>query len=175
MSLGRLRRRVRLEGDDLVLREWSTADLDCMVELFDEPAIAYRTPLPSPFTRTDAQRRLDRAQDMDVLLLAVTVDGERPLGEVMVTPEAHLAYIAGQQYRGQGSASRALLTAADYAFLVLATPVLWLEIEPDNGASAAVALRAGFQLSERPEETVEDKGRTYTLQPWERRRAAKTV
>ncbi len=146
-----------------------------MVELFDEPAIAYRTPLPSPFTRTDAQRRLDRARDRDVLLLAVTVDGERPLGEVMITSEAYLAYIVGQQHRGQGLASRALLAVADYALRVLATPVLWLEIEPDNRASAAVARRAGFQLSGRPEETVEDKGRTYTLQPWARRRAATTV
>lgn len=92
----------------------------------------------------------------------------------MVTPEAHLAYIVGWQHREQGLASRALRTTADYALLVLATPALWLGIEPDNDASAAVARCAGFRVSAAPEETVEDKGRTYTLQLWERRRAAVT-
>lgn len=51
---------------------------------------------------------------------------------------------------------------------VLATPALWLEIEPDNDASAAVARHAGFSLSGAAEETVEDKARAYTLQLWER-------
>jgi len=168
-------RPVRLEGDGLVLREWSEADLDRMVEIFDEPTVTHRTPLPSPFTRADAQRRLDRALRGEFLLLAVTVDGERPLGEVMVTAEAHLAYVVGCQHRGQGLASRALRAATDYALLVLATPSLWLEIEPDNGASAVVARGAGFKLKDAPEETVQDKGRTYSLQLWERRRTPRPV
>lgn len=161
---------VRLEGEGLVLREWTECDLDVMVELFDELTVAQRTPLPSPFTRADARRRVTRAHRRDPLLLAVTVDGRQPLGEVMVTSKAHLAYIIGRQHRGQGLAARALLAAADHAFLMLATPVLRLEIEPDNAASAAVARRAGFALSNAPDETVEDKGRTFTLQLWERRR-----
>lgn len=135
--------------------------------------MAHRTPLPSPFTRADAQRRLERARQGDVLLLAVTVDGRTPLGEVMITAGGHLAYIVGRRHRGQGLASRALRAAADYALSVLAEPVLRLDIEPDNEASAAVARRAGFARSAAaPQETVEDKGRTYALQLWERRAPA---
>jgi RimJ/RimL family protein N-acetyltransferase len=104
------------------------------------------------------------------LLLAVTVEDEQPLGEVSITSQAHLAYIIGWQHRGQSLASRALLTAADYAFRMLRTPVLRLEIEPDNHASAAVARRAGFAPSNAPGATVEDKGRTFMLQLWERQR-----
>lgn len=159
---------MRLEDDGLVLREWGAADLDSMVELLDEPVIAYRTPLPSPFTRAEAQRRLDRAPQRWRPATRVTVNGERPVGVVMVSPEAHLAYAVGRQHRGQGLAVRALRMAAEYVVALLATPVLWLEIEPDNDASVAVARRAGFRLSDEAEETVEDKGRADTLQLWER-------
>jgi len=161
---------MRLEGEGLVLREWTECDLDVMVQLFDEPIVAWRTPLPSPFKRVDAEQRLARARRRDPLLLAVTVEDEQPLGEVTITSQAHLAYIIGRQHRGQSLASRALLTAADYAFLMLRTPVLRLEIEPDNHARAAVARRAGFAPSNAPGATVEDKGRTFTLQLWEGRR-----
>jgi len=159
-----------LEGEGLVLREWTEADLDCMVHLFDEPSVAHRTALPSPFTKTDAEERLARARQGDWLVLAVTVDGDRPLGEVMVTADAHLAYVIGRHHRGQGLASRALLLVTSYAFGVLDMPVLLLEIEPDNDASAAVARRAGFRLTGTPAVTVQDKGRTYALEIWEHRR-----
>lgn len=117
---------VRLEGEGLVLREWTESDLDVMVQLFDEPIVAWRTPLPSPFKRVDAEQRLARARRRDPLLLAVTVEDEQPLGEVSITSQVHLAYIIGRQHRGQSLASHALLTAADYAFLMLRTPVLRL-------------------------------------------------
>jgi len=42
---------MRLEGEGLVLREWTEGDLDVMVQLFDDPIVAWRTPLPSPFKR----------------------------------------------------------------------------------------------------------------------------
>lgn len=171
--IGNIDRPVRLEGDHLVLREWTEADITSMVELFDEPSVAHRTPLPSPFTRADAQHRLKRARQGDVLLLAITIDSRTPLGEVMIAPGGHLAYIVGAKHRGQRLASRALCAAADYAVSVFVEPVLRLEIEPDNETSVAVARRAGFVRSTAaPQEMVEDKGRTYALQLWERRATA---
>lgn len=166
---------VRLEGEGLVLREWTEADLDCMVSIFDDPTVAHRTPLPSPFTRTDAEMRLARGRQGDWLILAVTVDGREPLGEVLITASAHLGYSVGQQYRGQGLASRALRVLVGYAFGVLGMQVVLLEIEPDNEASVAVARRAGFVISSTPALSVEDKARTYTLRTWERRRGATTA
>lgn len=167
---------VRLEGDGVVLREWVETDLDAMVELFDEPTVAYRTPLPSPFTRFDAEKHLARARQGDRLVFAVTVDGERPLGEVMISAQAHIGYVIGRQHREQGLASRALLTVVEYAFAVLDLPVVLLEIEPDNDASTAVARRAGFGRADGPPgTTVEDKGRAFTLQVWERRRGQRPI
>lgn len=166
---------VRLGGAGVVLREWTETDLDAMVELFDEPTVAQRTPLPSPFTRFDAEWHLARARQGDRLVFAVTVDGGQPLGEVMITAEAHIGYVIGRQHRGRGLASRALLIVAEYALEVLDSPVVLLEIEPGNDASTAVARRAGFRRADgTPDATVEDKGRAFTLQVWERRRRPAT-
>ena len=82
---------MRLEGEGLVLREWTEGDRDVMVQLLDEPIVAWRTPLPSPFKRVDADQRLARARRRDPLLLAVAVEDEQPLGEVMITSQAHVA------------------------------------------------------------------------------------
>ncbi len=44
----------------------------------------------------DAEQRLARARRRDPLLLAAAVEDELPLGEVMITSQAHLAYIGRQ-------------------------------------------------------------------------------
>ena len=51
----------RIEGPDLVLRAWTPDDVQEMVRLFDDPAIARRTPLPSPFTAAAVHERLAKA------------------------------------------------------------------------------------------------------------------
>jgi len=156
----------RIEGDGLVLREWQPADLGAMVELFDEPEIARRTPLPSPFTAADAAARLERARSGDPLMLAITTDGWRSLGEVLLMAGGVLGYQVGAAHRGAHLASRALVLLRDFAHGV-GFPVLRLDIEPDNTASAAVARRAGFRLVQPAAEVVENKGRRYPLDRWE--------
>jgi RimJ/RimL family protein N-acetyltransferase len=47
---------VRLEGDGLVLREWERGDVVAMVELFDNPEVAYWTPLVTPWDPPSAAR-----------------------------------------------------------------------------------------------------------------------
>ena len=159
--------RLRLAGDGLVLRCWTAADLPLMVELFDDPDVDRWTPLPSPFTADDARARLIKSRRSDLILLAITRDGMRPLGEVMVTTAGSMGYAVGARHRRQGLAVGALRLLRDHAVNVLGLPVLRLEIEPDNVASAAVARAAGFRLVPSARRTAEGKGRTYVLDVWE--------
>ena len=163
---------VLLAADGLVLREWQQEDLPSMVELFDEPEIARWTPLPSPFTLADAAERLIRAPREGRLLLAITTDGDRPLGEMLLTATGELGYAVGRPYRGQGLAARSLLLLRDHAHEVLGLSVLRLRIDPENAASAATAVRAGFRPRAIADERIVHKGRRITIRTWEHVAAA---
>ncbi|MFE9661319.1 MULTISPECIES: GNAT family N-acetyltransferase [unclassified Streptomyces] len=168
---------IALSGEGLVLRPWTESDLAAMPELFDHPDIAYWTPIASPFDAAAARARLDRSRRLraegTALLLALTVDGGAPLGEVMVrrAPEGtEIGYAVGPAHRGQGLAARAVRVMAAYAFEQLGVEQVILELEAENAASVAVAERAGFALLDVPLITGEDKGRAYALQTWGLRR-----
>ncbi|MFF3413591.1 GNAT family N-acetyltransferase [Streptomyces sp. NPDC002698] len=165
--------RIELSGEGLVLRDWTEADLTAMPELFDHPDIAYWTPLVSPFDEAAARARLDRDRQLraegTVILLAITVDGGAPLGEVMLrrAPEGtEIGYAVGPAHRGQGLAVRAVRVMAAYAFERMGAEQVILELEAENAASVAVATKAGFTLLDVPLITGEEKGRPFTLQTW---------
>lgn len=162
---------VRLTGNGLVLREWVDADLPAMRELFDDPDVAYRTPLRSPFGSDAAREYLDAAYQgwarAERLHLAVTLDGGRPLGEVMLNvTRGSLGYAIGAAHRGQGLARRATRLLVDHAHQVLGIPRLLLEIEADHTASIAVARALGFRPGPGGPEIVPGKGRSVVLHPW---------
>lgn len=165
--------RIELSGEGLVLRDWTEADLAAMPELFDHPDIAYWTPIVSPFDAAAARVRLDRDRQLraegTAILLAITVDGGAPLGEVMLrrAPEGtEIGYAVGPAHRGQGLAARAVRVMAAYAFEQLGAPQVILELEAENAASVAVATKAGFTLLDVPLITGEEKGRPFALQTW---------
>ncbi len=79
--------------------------MPAMVELFDDCAVDRWTPLRAPFDETAARAYLDRARGHRAqgrgLQLAITTDGRRPLGEILLFPtgapgEVELAYAADQ-------------------------------------------------------------------------------
>ncbi|MDQ0831436.1 RimJ/RimL family protein N-acetyltransferase [Streptomyces achromogenes] len=171
--------RIELVGEDLVLRDWTEADLAAMPDLFDHPDIAYWTPIVSPFDAAAARARLDRARRLraegTTVLLAITVDGHAPLGEVMLrraAEGAEIGYAVGPAHRGRGLAVRAVRVMAAYAFERLDVAQVVLEVEAENAASVAVATRAGFRLLDVPLIEGEEKGRPYALQTWGLRRSA---
>ena len=47
---------------DVALREWTAGDLRAMVEIFDDPEVAYRTPVASPFDLDAAGAYLQKIQ-----------------------------------------------------------------------------------------------------------------
>ncbi|MDH6225820.1 MULTISPECIES: GNAT family N-acetyltransferase [Streptomyces] len=165
--------RMELRGEGLVLRDWTEDDLAAMPALFDHPDIAYWTPIVSPFDEAAGRTRLARSRELRAegtsILLAITVDGGAPLGEVMLrrAPEGtELGYAVGPAHRGRGLAARAVRVMAGYAFEELGAERVILELEAENAASAAVAARAGFRLLDVPLITGVEKGRPYALQTW---------
>ncbi|MBT2529939.1 GNAT family N-acetyltransferase [Streptomyces sp. ISL-99] len=172
-TMSSLPERIELSGEGLVLRDWTEVDLSAMPGLFDHPDIAYWTPIVSPFDEAAARAPLDRDRQMreegTTILLAITVDGGAPLGEVMLrrAPEGtELGYAVGPVHRGQGLAARAVRVMAAYAFDQLGAEQVILELEAENAASVAVATKAGFRLLDVPLITGEEKGRPYALQTW---------
>ncbi|TDU73921.1 GNAT family N-acetyltransferase [Streptomyces sp. KS 21] len=165
--------RMELAGEGLVLRDWTEGDLAAMPALFDDPDVAYWTPIVSPFDEAAARARLERDRRMRaegaVILLAITVDGHEPLGEVMLrrAPEGtELGYAVGPAHRGRGLAPRAVRVMAAYAFEQLGVDQVILELEAENAASVAVAVKAGFRLLDLPLIEGDEKGRPYALQTW---------
>ncbi|RSS56007.1 GNAT family N-acetyltransferase [Streptomyces sp. WAC06614] len=165
--------KIELSGEGLVLRDWTEADRAAMPDLFDHPDIAYWTPIVSPFDAAAADARLARSRALraegTAVLLAITVDGGAPLGEVMLRRAAEgseIGYAVGPAHRGQGLAVRAVRVMASYAFEQLGAEQVILELEAENTASVAVASKAGFRLLDVPLITGEEKGRPYALQTW---------
>ncbi|MEV5986175.1 GNAT family N-acetyltransferase [Streptomyces sp. NPDC052051] len=168
---------IRLSGDGLLLREWAEADLSALVELYDDPEIDRWTPVPSPFDSTAAGAYLakaheGRAEGRTKAQLAITTDGERPRGEVILfrcrldARDIELAYGVGSRHRRQGLASRAVKLATDYAYQHLGARRVLLRIEARNSPSMAVARATGFQLTDDEPVTREAKGRRVTLHTW---------
>ncbi|MQY14560.1 hypothetical protein SRB5_47280 [Streptomyces sp. RB5] len=174
---------VELAGEDLVLREWTDADLPVLRTLMDDPDVAYWTPLVSPFDEAAARAYLTRSRgyraEGRTIQLAITRGGGEPLGEVLIMRSRHegqdpgtleIGYSVGAAHRGQGLASRAVRVVAAYAFAELGAPSLVLELESENAGSVGVARSSGFRLLDVPLIEGTEKGRSFALQTWGRDR-----
>ncbi|WP_131737308.1 GNAT family N-acetyltransferase [Actinomadura roseirufa] len=162
---------IELAGHGLVLREWRDDELEAMVAVFDDPAMAYWTPMATPFDLEAARAHLERVRRRralgERLHLVITTDGEQPKGEVMLNKlTGTIGYGVGPAYRGQRLAYRAVLLMTEYAHQVEGLAQVSLEIEPENGASTAVARAAGYRLSDKKPQTVVEKGRPTSLLTW---------
>ncbi|MEV0200061.1 GNAT family N-acetyltransferase [Nonomuraea sp. NPDC050691] len=148
---------VHLSGLGITLREWHDSDIPAMAHLFDDPQVDRWTPLRAPFDGAAARAYLGQARqrraDGQRMQLAITTDGAAPLGEILLfrtgtVGEAELAYAIGASHRRQRLASRAVRLMISYACDALALTRLLLRIAEDNLASAAVAGRCGFRLTD---------------------------
>jgi len=80
---------------------------------------------------------------------AITRDGERALGWINFYNEHHaiagLGYILGREHRGQGLVGEAVEAMLEHGFKTLKLHRVYLDIDPKNEASVAVAERAAFR------------------------------
>ena len=177
MAASRLTYPLTLTGDGIVLREWQSEDLDDLVPLLDEPAIARWTPMPSPFDVEAGIAYLKRSYQGRIsgrrIQLAITADGGTPLGEVLLfgvdlgLKEAELGYLVGARHRRRGLASGALSLLSQYARSTLHLSRLLLRIDPRNVASTAVARRCGYRLTGEPPILQEGPYGPSRLDTWE--------
>ena len=142
-----------------------------MVEIFDDPEVAYRTPVASPFDLDAARAYLQKIQQTRAegtrMHLAITVEGGKPCGEVLLNLTTHsIGYTVGAAFRGQGLARRAATLMTDHAHQVIGMTQVRAEIEPDNHGSIAVAEGIGYRLSGEEPVQVNDGRRSYTLGTW---------
>ena len=176
-TAGRLPYPITLTGEGVSLREWRDEDLDDLVEMLDEPDIARWTPMPSPFDLEAGVAYLKRARQSRVtgqrIQLAITLDGGKPVGEMMLfgvdagLREAELGYLVGAAHRRRGVASAALLLLSGYARSTLGLSRLLLRIDPANTASCAVARRCGYRLTGEPPILQEGPHGPSSLDTWE--------
>ena len=177
MTASRLPFPLTLTGDGIVLREWRSEDLDDLITMLDEPDVARWTLMPSPFDIEAGIAYLKRAYQGRVngrrIQLAITVDGGRPVGEVLLfgvdsgPKEAELGYLVGARYRRRGLASSALSLLSEYAQSSLNLNRLLLRIDPGNTASTAVARHCGYRLTGEPPIVQEGPYGPTSLDTWE--------
>lgn len=137
------------------LRLMADADVAAVVRAVQDPAIARRTTIPSPYGEEEARRWLrDSATGLaagtDLATLIVDAQDGRLLGAAGIhglDPESGrcaAGYWTAAEVRGRGFASRGLALLCRYAYDELGAQRIELWIEPDNAASLAVAERVGF-------------------------------
>ncbi|WP_328557275.1 MULTISPECIES: GNAT family N-acetyltransferase [unclassified Streptomyces] len=170
---------LRIDGLGLHLREWSDDDVADLVALYDDPEIDRWTPVASPFDTAAALAYLAAAEQKSAerrgVQLAITTDGERPRGEILLFPgtadqrDVELAYGVGAAYRGRGLASRAVRLAVDFAHRSVGGRRIVLCIEDGNAASEGVARATGFVLAGDEPVVRTAKGRDVVLRTWSHR------
>jgi RimJ/RimL family protein N-acetyltransferase len=171
---------LRLTGHGLVLREWTADDLDAMVSVFDNPQADAFTPVASHFDRTAAEERFARAREDRAegrrICLAITEDGDLPLGEVLIfrdethAPGAEIGYAIDPAYRGRGLASRAVRLMTAFGYETAGADRLVLRIDGRNKASHAVARATGFVPDGAKPVIQVVKGREQAIATWVHRR-----
>jgi RimJ/RimL family protein N-acetyltransferase len=142
---------VDLDLGDLRLRTLTGEDAALMVEATQaEPGRALWGPHPAgPYTLENAQAALrawDPARHGQVSV--GVLEGERLVAALGLMPDgprsAELAYWVRPERRRRRIALRAVRALTDWAHTAGGLTRVWLEIDPDNAASLALAERAGY-------------------------------
>lgn len=162
-----------LADDEIVLAPFSELDIEPIVEICNEPAIAHFTFVPAPYEREHAvdfcAHQHDRRERGEALDLAIRARGDRALLGAVGLRAFHterasveVGYWVAPGARGRGIAPRAVRLITSWALANLPLARIDLPLDSGNDASRRVAEKAGFSLtSER--RRLHAKGRDWTM------------
>ncbi|MBI1213135.1 MAG: GNAT family N-acetyltransferase [Alphaproteobacteria bacterium] len=141
-----------LRTERLILRPIRMSDAHALFPLFSDPDTMQHWS-HAPLTRIDEmQTRIAHnlpPQSKPAFSFAITKDGERALGWINFYNENHgiagLGYILAAAQRGNGYVAEAVEAMLTHGFKTLKLHRVYLDIDPQNARSVAVAERAGFR------------------------------
>lgn len=159
-----------LSDGTVLLRRFREADVPQLVEICQDPEIAARTRVPSPYSEEDARSWIASHDDdlRDGIALSLCVadsdDPERVLASIGVVGGdredrvAEVGYWVAEDVRGSGVATRAVRLLARWLIDELDQARIELVIATDNDPSQAVARKAGFTREGVKRSAIEVKG-----------------
>ena len=141
----------QLEGDGFVLRPYLVEDVAPYAAAVTEPSTARWL---NNYATDDALGDIsnveaERASGRMLVLTIADADTDAYLGMIALIAQSHgtgeLAYMVAPEARGRNLACLSLQALGDWAIAKLGLGRLQVQIDPENAASHAVALRAGYQ------------------------------
>ncbi|MFF5840022.1 GNAT family N-acetyltransferase [Streptomyces massasporeus] len=155
---------VTLETGRLVLRAFDTGDVDAVHDACQDQDIQFYTPVPVPFGRQDAEKRVCEewpeawATDKDYILGAFRKDTSALVGSYCLTKVSQgvyeLGYWAVKEQRGRGYSVEAARALCDWGWATLDVHRIEWWAMTGNTGSRAVAERLGFTV----EGTLRNRG-----------------
>ncbi|WP_328317773.1 GNAT family N-acetyltransferase [Streptomyces sp. NBC_00388] len=148
---------VTLSSERLLLRPFTVADTEAVLQACQDPDIQRWTVVPSPYRREDAEsftRRMvpDGWRAGTSLAFAVlTREDGRLVGAISVFQRGQpgtweIGYWVAKEHRGRGFAAEAVTVLTHWSLRTLAAERLEWRAEVGNAGSRAVAEKAGFRI-----------------------------
>lgn len=162
-----------LQTERLILRAPNDDDLNAWAAIMADPDVT-RFIAPAPMTRDEAWRSMAASlghwhlRGYGAWAVEKKSDGAM-IGRVgMINPEGwpglEIGWTLGKAHWGKGYATEAAAAAMRYAFLTQPVDRLISNIDPDNRASQAVAVRLGETKGERS--ALKVGGKEYPIDIW---------
>jgi RimJ/RimL family protein N-acetyltransferase len=173
----RLPENLRLEGEDVVLRDWRDADAPALAPVCGEWDVCAFSSVPWAYSERDAlawiaRQRRKRAAGTVLALAIQGRDDERALGNANLAGmredgrTAEIGYWLVPEARGRGLATAATALLIDWGFETLGLERVEFAILPENRASQRVAERLGATPEGIRERSHRAEGRWWDMTIW---------
>ncbi|MGW2177950.1 GNAT family N-acetyltransferase [Streptomyces sp. NPDC001732] len=160
---------ITLTTDRLLLRPFTSDDIDEVHSVCQDPDIQRWTVVPSPYSRADAELFTEKLcpdgwrNDSVYSFATVLRTGGALVGALNITrcnlPGTYeVGFWSAAGHRGRGYTTEAVLSAARWTFTELGGDRLEWCAEVGNLPSRAVALRAGFRMEGEQRSGLFNKG-----------------
>ena len=139
----------------ITLRDYTIKDVERLVTLANNKNVSQYlvNTFPYPYTKSDAVWWIKTGSKANGIVSKVIKYQNLFVGSVGITPQsgwrehvAEIGYWLGEEYWGNGIATKALTQMTDYAFSVLRYRKLFAEVLSENKASMRVLEKCGYEL-----------------------------